>query len=324
MSDKENKSEVIIDENDPFENHLTVEEPVENEEPGSAEELPEGSEEEKEEEESTDGGESEDEDQEAETAEEPKQTESIDDLEIPEPDLKELTPADYKAIRQEKQRKREEQRQEELREEAFRQEQEVLIQARADQAALVVAVHAPNRDDFGDDASYYTALHNHTTAKEEVRRKVIADEKAWQEARIKLSKDINETRRKGSERYSDFEEVTAYVFAKDSKVPANVPLAEAINESKFGTDILYMLAKNEKKMIEIAGMHPRAALRWLWDMEQKIEAVRRRKKENGIAASAVSPKPMAKVQSKSTPHKDIASMSVKEYSEHYKKNRDNW
>lgn len=311
----------IHEDNEEILNDLSEEEILKNEDNGTDEEVLE----EEKEEDAPDGGKQEENDPALATTEDEKQTETIDDLEIPEPDVKELTIEEHKAIRHEKQRKREEKHQKELREEAYRREQEELIRAKAEQIALAVSMQPPNRDDFADDAEYFSALHKHTVAKEEVRRKVIAEEKSFVEARINLSKGIEETMKKGSDRYSDFEDVTSYVFSPDSEVPANIPLAEAINESKFGADILYMLAKNKKKMIEIASMHPRQALRWIWETENKIEAIRQRKKENNLNSGATTgSKPMSKVSSKLAPTKDIGSMTQKEYREYWKKRQKNY
>ena len=308
------------EQNEEILNDLPEEEILKDEDNGTYEEVFQ----EEKEEDAGDGGKQEEDDSPLAPTEDEEQTETIDDLEVPEPDVKELTIEEHKAIRKEKQRRREEQQQKELREEAYRREQDELIRIKAEQIAQTVALQPPTRDDFADDAEYFAALHQHTVAKEEVRRKVVAEEKSFVEARIKLSKGIEETMKKGSDRYSDFEDVTSYVFAPNSDIPANIPLAEAINESKFGPDILYMLAKNKKKMVEIASMHPRQALRWIWETEQKIEAVRQRKKEMNTTSQTGGVKPMAKVTSKLSPTKDIGSMTSKEYREHWKKMQKNY
>ena len=129
-----------------------------------------------------------------------------------------------------------------------------------------------------------------------------------------LFRSIEETKSKGAAKYSNFDEVVEPLFRGDSDVPPNVPLVQALNESKYGADILYMLGKNKAKAIEIASMSPLKAARWVWETEQRFEEARKKSKPT---ASAV--KPMQKVTSKLTPHKDVSQMSNKEYKEYWRK-----
>lgn len=253
----------------------------------------------------------------AEVQEEP---ELIDGLEIPKPDLEddEELP-DVKKQRaawfELRQREKEIKRKEEERQRELDKEHEAVIKAQAQQAALQIAAHAPNRDDFADEQEYTEAMVNFTLAKRQVQMQAESNARNQLKAQQKFQDEIESTRSKGAAKYSDFDEIVEPLFLP-GEVPKNIPMVDAINESKYGADILYMLGKNKAKAIEVASMPPLKAAKWVWETERKFEEARAKSKPQ---ASTV--KVMPKVSSKLSPTKDISQMSVKEYSAYWKKRK---
>ncbi len=285
--------------------------------PGENQEIPEITEEETR---NSDAGEKEAETQAAEEADAGSSTEdlTIDGLEIPIPDLKPQTKEDYIEARIRKKREREERQLEELRQEQIKKDQEEIIKLKAQQAAAQAAMHAPKREDYGTEEDFVEASIDHSMAKRQIQQHVEKEQREIFTARQKLFNDIEVTKNKGSAKYSDFDEVVAPLFESGGDIPPNIPLVDAINESKYGADILYLLGKNKKKAIEIASLHPSKALRWLWETENKFEQAQGKSRATSASAGV---KVMPKVNSKLTPHKDIGAMSTKEYAEYWKKTR---
>lgn len=245
---------------------------------------------------------------------------TVDGLEIPQPDIEEAPSDNPEALKRERQawaERRIREKELKLKREAERQrlekEQEALIELQSQTAVAQLAATTPHRDDFADEQEYTEAMVSHTLAKREIKSQVETQARQQLEQRQKFTQEIENTVSKGAEKYSDFEEVVEPLFRRGNGVPTNVPLVDALNESKFGPDILYMLGKNKAKAVEIASMTPVKAIKWVWETERKFEEARAKKNVNGGI------KVMQKVSSKLNPTKDVSNMSNKEYKEYWHK-----
>ncbi len=252
-------------------------------------------------------------------AKKPEDNDKIDGLEIPQPDIDESEGGE-KTYKNEWIEHRYKTKELKLKREAaqreLEKEQEEIIKLHTQNVAAQLAANAPTRDDFADEAEFTEAMVNHTLAKRQVQTQAEAQARQQFALRQKLQQKIEETKSRGAAKYSNYDDVVEPLFETDSGVPPNIPLVEALNESKFGADILYMLGKNKAKAIEIASMTPLKAARWVWETERRFEeaSAKSRPVSSGV-------KPMQKVASKLTPTKDISQMSNKEYKEFWHKKK---
>lgn len=259
---------------------------------------------------------------EPETTEEAEATEpTIDGLEIPKPDIEEAPADDAEALKRERNawaerriREKELKLKRESEKRQLEKEQDAIVQLQAQTAVAQLAASAPNRDDFADENEFTEAVVSYTLAKRQVAAQVESQTRERLAYQQKFHDEIEETKSKGSAKYSDFDEVVEPLFTAAAGVPPNIPLVNALNESKFGSDILYMLGKNRAKAIEIAKLPALQAAKWVWETERKFEEARAKTK-----SGATGIKIMQKVSSKLTPTKDISQMNNKEYKAYWRK-----
>lgn len=130
---------------------------------------------------------------------------------------------------------------------------------------------APNINDFATDAEYESAVRRHD-AKEGAR--AVAAETArdaagqhQQEAARAVAETYNQRVEAAITRFPDFKEVVG-----GAKIQISNAMVEALQESEYGPDLAYQLAKNPEEAQRLATMGTRQLDRELGRMEAAIAA----------------------------------------------------
>lgn len=114
-----------------------------------------------------------------------------------------------------------------------------------------------NIDDYETYDEYLEALGN---AEEKGSKKETKEETPYDQ------EDLSMVIQDGAEAYDDFEELT-----RDPKLALTEAVLADVLESEQATDVIYHLAQNQEKTLEIAQMTPRARLKALAKIELELE-----------------------------------------------------
>lgn len=190
----------------------------------------------------------------------------------------------------------------------------------------------PKPEDFATVAEYTDALVEYRVAEKLQAEREKSEREAAEQAAAERARQFGERIAKAKEKHADFEEVVSSITGTEiDRVHKDV--VEYLQESEFGADLLYHLAKNPKDLDRFRKLSPRRFIAELGKLEAKLESVPdppttttlSQAAATATAQPAVSkaPAPIAALSSdKSTVvNKDPATMSFKELRE-YERARD--
>ena len=165
-------------------------------------------------------------------------------------------------------KQREEARAEARREREAREALEARIKAlETPKPTVVEEDQEPQPSQFQDAFEYAKALAEYTADKRIAEmKKQDAEERAAQQRQQVIQTWANKVQQ-AKANLPDFDEVVA-----SSDVVVNDDVRDAILESDVGPQVLYHLAENEELAKKIAGMSPKAALREIGKLEERLTA----------------------------------------------------
>jgi len=182
----------------------------------------------------------------------------------------------------------------------------------------------PNRYNFESESEFINATVQHQINRTVKEIELKETQEKEQQVRIKHQENWKNVVNAGSDKYEDFQDITSPLFSND--FPSNPALADAILNSKFGTDILYLLGKNPKQARELALMSPYNAINKFAEIEKRFEEA----KKNKVTPNKFSPPQALKSQSSTDGRNksisELEKMSFKEYEEYQKqrKKKNSW
>jgi hypothetical protein len=250
--------------------------------------------------------------------EEVKDKSSLEELPLPEEESEEkLTKEDYILRRKEKQLRREKEeaiaaREQEL--ERVRKEKEEAV----NRARMIEfqSLKPPSRDDFSSEEEYLDAHFNHNLGKmrlqaiQESEQKELARQKEYRLNKLQKAEDV------GHEKYADFGETVSNL--RGEGVITNAAMVDAIIESDFSADILYMLGKHPEARKKLNDMSPIGAVKEIAKLELRFkEAKMTKAKATSKPLEQLKAKPISaeggKKELTSDLQKKLAKLSPKEF-----------
>ena len=150
------------------------------------------------------------------------------------------------------------------------------------EAKRAVPVNPPMPDDFDNAAKYAEAL-----AEQKAQQLVQQREAAQQQARLVEAYHEKEEEARG--KYDDFEQV-----AYNPNLPVTDVMAQSIQASDVGPDIIYYLGSNPKESARIANLSPILQAKEIGKIEAKLAA------DPPVRKTSTAPAPIAPVTARST------------------------
>ena len=150
------------------------------------------------------------------------------------------------------------------------------------EAKRATPVNPPAPDDFDNAAKYAEAL-----AEQKAQQLVQQREAAQQQARLVEAYHEKEEEARG--KYDDFEQV-----AYNPNLPVTDVMAQSIQASDVGPDIIYYLGSNPKESARIANLSPILQAKEIGKIEAKLAA------DPPVRKTSTAPAPIAPVTARST------------------------
>lgn len=168
----------------------------------------------------------------------------------------------------------------------------------------------PSRADYTDDSEWVEALTDwKTEQKLDARLKTFEAEQAKAQASTQRASTWEQRQAAAIESIPDLAEVI-----RDSDVPVPSHVIEAIQESEFGPQIAYHLAKHPDVAEKIGEMSQGAALRYLGRLEAQFDTpVADTSADTSVAKTTKAPPPARPAKQATSTEPDLGKMSMDDF-----------